>query len=84
MTHSAAVSFWQAYQVLAADAQRLADRSFEALKNDAHHPSLRLKKVGPYWSARVGLNYRALAVEIPEGLLWIWIGDHARYERLIS
>ncbi len=84
MTHRAAASFWQAYRVLAADVQRLADRSFEVLRNDPHHPSLRLKKVGPYWSARVGLNYRALAVEIPEGLLWIWIGDHARYERLIS
>jgi hypothetical protein len=24
---------------------------------------LHLKKVGPYWSARVGLRYRALAVE---------------------
>jgi len=35
------------------------------------------------WSARVGLSYRALAVEAPEGLLWIWIGDHDEYERLL-
>jgi len=82
--HRAAASFWQAYQALAADVQQLADKSFELLKNDRHHPSLRLKKAGPYWSARVGLNHRALAVECPGGLLWIWIGDHAHYERLIG
>jgi hypothetical protein len=44
---------------------------------------LRLKKVGRFWSARVGLKYRAVAVESEEGLVWFWIGTHAEYDRLI-
>lgn len=43
-----------------------------------------LQKVGRFRSARVGLQYRALAVEVEDGLLWFWIGDHAEYERLIN
>jgi hypothetical protein len=45
--------------------------------------SLHLKKVGRFWSARVGLRYRALAIEVDEDLLWFWIGSHADYDRLI-
>jgi hypothetical protein len=33
---------------------------------------------------RVGLRYRALAVEIDEGFLWFWIGSHADYDALIK
>ena len=62
----------------------LADKSFEILKKDPQHPSLHLKKAGRFWSARVGRHHRALAVEIPEGLLWFWIGDHDRYDRLVG
>jgi len=32
---------------------------------------------------RVGLRYRALAVEVEGGLLWFWIGSHADYDRLL-
>jgi hypothetical protein len=33
---------------------------------------------------RVGLRYRALAVEVDEGALWFWIGSHADYDALIG
>jgi hypothetical protein len=62
----------------------LADRSFDLLKTNSHHPSLHLKKTGKYWSVRVGKRYRALGVEIAEGFLWFWIGTRAAYDRLIS
>jgi len=48
------------------------------------HPSLHFKKVGRFRSARVGRNFRALAIETDDGLLWFWIGNHAEYERLIG
>jgi hypothetical protein len=48
------------------------------------HPSLQLKKVGRFWSVRVGARYRALAVDVDEGLLWFWIGSHADYDDLIN
>ncbi len=54
------------------------------LQADPRHSSLRLKKVGRFWSARVGLHYRALAQERPEGLVWFWVGAHDHYERLIA
>ena len=41
------------------------------------------KKVGRYWSARVGSSHRALAVETEDGLVWFWIGDHGQYDRMI-
>ena len=47
------------------------------------HPSLRFKKVGTFWSARVGLTHRALAVEDEDGFIWVWIGTHDEYQRMI-
>lgn len=54
------------------------------MRRDPRHPSIQLKKAGRYWSARVGLKYRAIAVEVEGGLLWIWIGTHAEYDDLIA
>jgi hypothetical protein len=82
--HRAAPSFWEAYNALDPEVRKLADKSFEILKSDPHHPSLRLKRTGRFWSARVGLHHRALSVEITGGLLWFWIGDHGMYDRLIG
>ncbi|MGF6432856.1 hypothetical protein [Bradyrhizobium elkanii] len=63
--------------------RELADANFALLKRNPRHPSLQLKKIGRFWSVRVGLRYRALAVETDEGYLWFWIGSHAEYDRLI-
>lgn len=69
MNHFAAGSFWAAYETLPPDVRALADRSFVILKENPGHPSLRLKRVGRFWSVRVGSRYRALAVEAPDGLV---------------
>lgn len=84
MNHHASPDFWACYRALPVEIQELADKSFELLKADHQHPSLRLKKVGRFWSARVGLHYRALAVEAPDGLLWFWIGTHAQYDKIVG
>lgn len=84
MRHFADASFWEHYDHLPANIRKLADKNFELLKQNPSHPSLHLKQVGRFWSVRVGKHYRALAVEQPEGLLWFWIGTHARYDRLIG
>ena len=83
MIHFASESFWSAYEALPLAVQKLADKQYELLKEDPQYPSLHLKKVGRYWSVRVGIYYRALAVDVDEGLLWFWIGSHADYDRLI-
>jgi len=64
--------------------RKLADANFELLKSDPRHPSLQFKKVGRYWSVRVGLRYRALATVMDGGYLWFWIGSHADQDRLID
>jgi hypothetical protein len=43
-----------------------------------------LKKIGPFWSARVGLHYRVLARDRVEGLVWFWIGHHSEYSQLLK
>ncbi|WMT78561.1 hypothetical protein [Bradyrhizobium sp. Ash2021] len=84
MKHSASPKFWAAYDGLPPSIGNLADASFALLKHDPRHPSLQFKKVGRYWSVRVGLRYRALAVEADDAHLWFWIGSHADYDRLIG
>lgn len=83
MRHFASAAFWKAYHELPPETRRAADEAYALLKADPHHPSLRLKRVGRYWSVRVGLRYRALSVDVDGGLLWFWIGNHADYDRLI-
>ena len=82
--YKATSKFWEYYDNLPSTVQELADKNFELLKQDPNHPSLGLKKVGEYWVARVGLNYRALATEDQEGLSWFWIGKHDADERRIK
>ncbi|MGH9793305.1 MAG: hypothetical protein ACRD5G_00905 [Candidatus Acidiferrales bacterium] len=84
MNHHATPDFWSCYRAVPAEVQELADKSFSLLKADSRHPSLHFKKVGRFWSARVGLHYRAVAVEAPDGLLWFWIGTHADYDKLVG
>jgi hypothetical protein len=84
MRHRATPRFWQCYRSLPEEVQRLADKQYQLLSSDPRHPSVHLKKVGDYWSVRVGLHYRALAVEVGTDLAWVWIGTHAEYDQLIQ
>ena len=73
--------FWTLYAKLSKDIQGLADKNFALLKENPEHPSLYLKKVGRYWSIRIGEKNRALGVEVGDkGLLWCWIGSHTEYD----
>ena len=83
MTHRSSTQFWELYNRLPEEARKLADRSYELLKRDERHPSLHLKKIGRFWSVRIGLHLRALAIEDGADLIWFWIGSHAEYDRLI-
>jgi len=84
LKHFTTPEFWLHYRQLPPNIRDLADKSFALLQSNPHHPSLRLKKVGMFWSARVSLRYRVLAKERAEGLVWFWIGPHDHYEQLIE
>ena len=83
MRHFASPSFWQAYAKLPQNIRTLADKNYSLLKTNPRHPSLQLKKVGRFWSVRVGSRHRALGVEVETGLVWFWIGSHADYDVLL-
>ena len=68
---------------LPAEIRELADRCFALMNADARHPSVHLKRVGAQWSARIGLHYRAVGTDAPDGISWFWIGSHAAYDKLI-
>jgi hypothetical protein len=84
MKHFATPAFWAHYRALPTEIQQLADKNFALLRQNSQHPSLRLKKIGNSWSARVGLHYRVLAKERAEGLVWFWIGHHSEYDQLLK
>ena len=84
MTHHASPDFWACYRSLPQEIQKLADAAYARLKQDPRHPSLHFKKVGRFWSARVGGQYRALAVETADSLVWFWVGSHADYDKLLG
>jgi hypothetical protein len=44
--------------------------NFKILEKDPTHPSLHVKRIARFRPARVSLNYRALAVEDREDLIW--------------
>jgi hypothetical protein len=83
MRYRATPDFWYHYRRLPEDIQELADRCYKLLKQDARYPSLHFKKVGQFWSVRIGLHYRALAIEEDGDMTWFWIGTHAEYDQLL-
>ncbi|NJO14459.1 MAG: hypothetical protein HC877_01545 [Thioploca sp.] len=85
MKHQTASSFWECDNKLPLNIRHLADKNFQLLKDDHSHTSLQFKKVGKVWSsARIGTHYRAVAIPIKEGFLWIWIGSHTEYDKLLA
>jgi hypothetical protein len=78
--------FWRLFSHLPFDVQRDAKRAYRLFRTNPAHPSLRFKKVegeDAIYSARIGLDYRALAVMKRDRIVWYWIGSHADYDRLV-
>ena len=83
MKHLASPEYWDALQSLPLPIQELAKKNFDLLKENPRHPSLYFKRVGPYRSVRVGLHYRAIGINVEDGVLWIWMGHHADYDKMM-
>lgn len=84
MKHLANASFWRTYEALPQHIRNLADKNYVLVRENPQHPSLHLKKINRFWSVRIGMRYRALGVDIGDGILWFWIGSHADYDALIG
>jgi hypothetical protein len=86
LKHTASARFWQCFEKLPAGIQATARKNYALLREQPLHPSLQFKALagGAWYSARVGLHYRALGVAVPDGVHWIWIGTHAEYDKLVG
>jgi hypothetical protein len=84
LRHFASAKFWTLYGALPLPVRTLADKNYKLLRADPRHPSLHLKRIGSLWAVRVGEHYRALGIDVPDGIQWFWIGTHAEYDRLIG
>jgi len=81
--HFASPQFWKHYYLLPKNIQENADTCFATLKLNSKHPSLHFKNTGRFWSVRVGIHCRALAVQKDQNFIWFWIGSNSEYDRLI-
>jgi len=79
MRHRTTREFRKLYDKLPREIKELANKNFELLKKDPLHPSLHFKKVGRFWSVRIGDRYRALALKDKNEFIWLWIGTHEEY-----
>jgi len=84
MKHQTTKRFWNLYWKLFPKTRNLADKAFDLLKTNLHHPSLQFKKIGKLYSVRLDLAHRALAIKNDNNFIWIWIGKYDEYERLLN
>lgn len=85
MKSSGTNEFWQLYCDLPEQIRRATRRTYRLWKENPRAASLRFKKVRDAYSVRIAkTGYRAIAVDVPDGFLWIWIGPHDEYERLLN
>jgi hypothetical protein len=84
LSHQASKRFWRHFDDLSPEVQQLARDNYELLKANPHHIPLHFKRVGRYWSVRIGSDFRALGADSRKGIVWFWIGTHEEYDRLIG
>jgi hypothetical protein len=83
MRSRATDSFWKAHDSLPESVRRAAGKQYALWLRDPSHPSLRFKKVGKYWSARVTDGYRAVGTLDGDTVIWFFIGTHDHYQQTI-
>ena len=79
--------FWELFQALPSEVQDLAVRNYHLWRRDPHHPSLRFRRLQgneERFSVRVGDHYRALGKLAGDKVIWVWIGTHSDYDRLVG
>ena len=73
--------FWRLLRDLPSQVQRDAQRAYRLFRQNPSHPGLQFKKLEgetDIYSARIGLDYRALAVMRKDGVLWYLLDRQSR------
>jgi hypothetical protein len=75
---------WRRYNAPAPDVQKPADKNFQLFRINPRHPSLRFERKAPeLCPVRVSSGHRAQARQLDDNLIWLWIGTHDEYERIL-
>lgn len=64
-----------------------AQKSYKLFQENPAHPGLQFKcvqKKAKVYSARISLDYRALGTLDGDEVVWMWIGSHADYDKLLK
>lgn len=68
--------------------QRQAATAYRLFRTDPSHPGLRFKPLDQgdpaIHSMRIGRLYRAIGIREGDRMIWMWIGSHAAYDRLVE
>ncbi len=79
--------FWELFHKLPGDIQKLAVKNYQLWRSNPNHPSLRFRRLqgtGDRFTVRVGEHYRAIGLLKVDTMIWVWIGTHAEYDRLVG
>ncbi|MFN0117529.1 MAG: hypothetical protein ACKVQC_04450 [Elusimicrobiota bacterium] len=66
--------------------RKQAKEAYFLFKIDPYHPSLHFKRIHstqPIYSVRINITYRAIGIIEKDEIIWIWVGAHAEYDRLL-
>jgi hypothetical protein len=79
--------FRELLRTLPEDVRVQAYNAYRQFKRDPYHASLQFKRVSKkktLYSVRIGFGYRALGLRVHDDeIVWIWIGSHAEYDKLL-
>ena len=67
--------------------QKQAREAYVTWTRDPWHASLQFKQIHaqrPIFSARIGLDWRAVCIRSEDTVIWYFIGSHADYDKLIK
>ncbi len=79
--------FRKAFNDLPESVKEQTRKAYRQFKENPFHPGLQFKLIHAgksVYSARIGLDYRALGVLHDDLIVWFWIGPHAEYDGRID
>lgn len=77
--------FRKLFLALPKEVQEQTREAYRLFKQNPYHPSLSFKQLtGNIYSARITLDYRAVGIRDGDDMVWIWVGSHTDYDKLIA
>ena len=87
MTSRTTKRFRKLLEGLPRHVQKQAREAYVIWMRDPWHGSLQFKQIHatrPIFSARIGLDWRAVCIRSEDTAIWFFIGSHADYDKLIK